>query len=248
MSEINETHAAWVPPPFPPQGRLPGRALQVGQNCHQQNSDERRYHQELCLAAGRRVEPPCCKTLHISLFFDGTGNNLNHDFFIANPKHPTNIARLFRATIGDGTAGGVTDTKKMPLDGVKDSGGKYFKFYIPGVGTPFPEVNDPDYSTMGLVGAVKGEERINWALLRIIDVLMRLSKDKENNSIKLSEGASRESLKKMGTSWNRLWFGGSHNRYEEFTRLLNDLASDLKPLIIQPEPGKPKLTGIKLYV
>ncbi len=101
---------------------------------------------------------------------------------------------------------------------------------------------------MGLVGAVKGEERINWALLRIIDVLMRLSKDKENNSIKLSEGASRESLKKMGTSWNRLWFGGSHNRYEEFTRLLNDLASDLKPLIIQPEPGKPKLTGIKLYV
>ncbi len=77
---------------------------------------------------------------------------------------------------------------------------------------------------------------------------MRLSKDKENNSIKLSEGASRESLKKMGTSWNRLWFGGSHNRYEEFTRLLNDLASDLKPLIIQPEPGKPKLTGIKLYV
>lgn len=81
MSEITETHTAWVPPPFPPQGRLPGRALQVGQNCHQQNSDERRYHQELCLAAGRRVEPPCCKTLHISLFFDGTGNNLNHDFF-----------------------------------------------------------------------------------------------------------------------------------------------------------------------
>ena len=37
MSEITETHAAWVPPPFPPQGRLPGRALQVGQNCHQQN-------------------------------------------------------------------------------------------------------------------------------------------------------------------------------------------------------------------
>jgi hypothetical protein len=53
-----------------------------------------------------------------------------------------------------------------------------------------------------------------------------LRSDKEN-SRKLSEGAS-ESLK-MGTSWNRLWFGGSHNRYEEFTRLLNDLASDLKP-------------------
>ena len=52
----------------------------------------------------------------------------------------------------------------------------------------------------------------------------------------------------MSTSWNRLWFGGSHNRYEEFTRLLNGLAPKLMPMLIQPEPGKPKLTGIKLYV
>ncbi|HID1048640.1 TPA: DUF2235 domain-containing protein [Klebsiella pneumoniae] len=244
MSEITETHTAWVPPPFPPQGRLPGRALQVGQNCHQQNSDERRYHQELCLAAGRRVETPCCKTLHISLFFDGTGNNLNHDFFIAKPKHPTNIARLFRATIGTGTAGGVpSDDQSKLFDDDAEGDGKYFKFYMPGVGTPFPEVNDPDYSTMGLVGAVKGEDRINWALLRIIDVLMFSATEKW-----LTTTESRRSLKEMSTSWNRLWFGGSHNRYEEFTRLLNDLASDLKPLIIQPEPGKPKLTGIKLYV
>jgi hypothetical protein len=248
MSEITETDLAWVPPPFPAQGRLPTQALQVGQSCHQQNSAERLYRQELCLAAGRRVEPPCCKTLHISLFFDGTGNNLNNDLLLSEPKHPTNIARLFRATIGDGTAGGVSDTSKVPLDAASDIGGKYFKFYIPGVGTPFPEVNDLDYSTLGLVGATKGEERINWALLRIIDVLMRISKDPENNSIKLSEGASRKSIEKMGTSWNRLWSGGSHNRYEEFSRLLNELAPKLKPLITQPEPGKPKLLGIKLYV
>ena len=248
MSEVKETDLAWVPPPFPAQGRLPTQALQVGQSCHRQNSAERLYRQELCLAAGRRVEPPCCKTLHISLFFDGTGNNLNNDLLLSDPKHPTNIARLFRATIGDGTAGGVSNTSKIPLDAASDSGGKYFKFYIPGVGTPFPEVNDPDYSTMGLVSASKGEERINWALLRIIDVLMRISKDPENNSIKLSEGASRKSIGKMGTSWNRLWFGGSHNRYEEFSRLLNELAPQLKPLLTQPEPGKPKVLGIKLYV
>ncbi|HCR9751631.1 TPA: DUF2235 domain-containing protein [Citrobacter koseri] len=248
MSEVTETDLAWVPPPFPAQGRLPTQALQVGQSCHQQNSAERLYRQELCLAAGRRVEPPCCKTLHISLFFDGTGNNLNNDLLLSDPKHPTNIARLFRATIGDGTAGGVSDTSKVPLDAASDSGGKYFKFYIPGVGTPFPEVNDPDYSTMGLVGATKGEERINWALLRIIDVLMRISKDPEKNSIKLSEGASRKSIEKMGTSWNRLWFGGGHNRYEEFSRLLNELAPKLKPLLTQPELGKPKVLGIKLYV
>ncbi|CAI0776786.1 T6SS phospholipase effector Tle1-like catalytic domain-containing protein [Serratia quinivorans] len=244
MSEIKETDLAWAPPPFPAQGRLPTQALQVGQNCHQQNRAERLYRQELCLAAGRRVEPPCCKTLHISLFFDGTGNNLNNDFILSNPKHPTNIARLFRATIGTGTAGGVpADNQGTLLDDAEDGEGKYFKFYMPGVGTPFPEVNDSDYSTMGLVGATKGEERINWALLRIIDVLKFTATEKW-----LTTAESRQSIGKMGTSWNRLWFGGSHNRYEEFSRLLNDLAPQLKPLIIQPEPGKPKLLGIKLYV
>lgn len=100
---------AWYPPAFPAQGRLPTQAALVGQNSLRQESLETAYRQQLSLAVGRRVEPPCCKTLHISLFFDGTGNNLNHDLFVANPKHPTNIARLFRATIGQGYAGGLAD-------------------------------------------------------------------------------------------------------------------------------------------
>ena len=65
MSEMKETDLAWVPPPFPAQGRLPTQALQVGQGCHQQDSQEHLYRQELCLAANKRVEPPCCKTRHI---------------------------------------------------------------------------------------------------------------------------------------------------------------------------------------
>ncbi|AGB81986.1 hypothetical protein D781_1688 [Serratia sp. FGI94] len=244
MSEVTEIDLAWVPPPFPAQGRLPTQALQVGQNCHQQNSAERLYRQELCLSTARRVEPPCCKTLHISLFFDGTGNNLNNDLLLSDPKHPTNIARLFRATIGTGTAGGVPlDDQHALLDGAQDGEGKYFKFYMPGVGTPFPEVNDPDYSLFGLVAATKGEERINWALLRIIDVLKFTATEKW-----LTTAESRRSISNMGTSWDRLWFGGSHNRYEEFCRLLNELAPQLRPLLTQPEPGKPKLLGIKLYV
>lgn len=244
MSEIKEIDLAWAPPPFPAQGRLPTHALQIGQSLHQQDSAELLYRQELCLAAGRRVVPPCCKTLHISLFFDGTGNNLNNDLLLSNPKHPTNIARLFRATTGTGTAGGVpANDQNALLDAAEEGEGKYFKFYMPGVGTPFPEVNDPDYSIMGLMGATKGEERINWALLRIIDVLKFSATEKW-----LTTAESRRSINKMGTSWNRLWFGGSHNRYEEFSRLLNDLVPRLKPLITQPEPGKPKLLGIKLYV
>jgi hypothetical protein len=105
MSEVSEEKAtAWYPAQFPPQGRLPTQAAMVGENCHQQDSQEHLYRQELCLAANKRVEPPCCKTLHTTLpvrgtrpagrhkwrsdllpanlsacFFEGTGNNLNND-------------------------------------------------------------------------------------------------------------------------------------------------------------------------
>ena len=88
MSEVKHA-AVWYPPSFPERGRLPSVASLTGKNCLQQDSLERAFHNELCLAANRRVAPPCCKTLHISLFFDGTGNNLNHDL-IAEPKRPDN--------------------------------------------------------------------------------------------------------------------------------------------------------------
>lgn len=106
MSKINPDKV-WYPPIFPGEGRLPTEKSQFGQNCRQQSSLETKYHNQLCATANRRVLSPCCKTLHISLFFDGTGNNLNHDLYESTPPHPTNIARLFRATIGQGYAGGT---------------------------------------------------------------------------------------------------------------------------------------------
>ncbi len=227
----------WYPSQFPKQGRLPTQAALVGQNCKQQDSHELAYRNELCQAAGRLVEPPCCKTLHISLFFDGTGNNLNNDLYIADPKHPTNIARLFRATIGQGYAGGVQGHAGELVDMEGTSGNKYYKYYIPGVGTPFPEVSDLDYSISGLAYATYGEERINWGLLRIIDALRRtLGKPA------LSDSESWAAVKKMSY--------GALDQYRPivFQQLLNDLEPDLKLALKQPEPGKPKLLGIKLYV
>lgn len=242
MSEIKSAtrDLAWFPPQFPAQGRLPTMAALVGENCHQQESQERAYRQELCLSANRRIEPPCCKTLHISLFFDGTGNNLHNDQYLSDPKHPTNIARLFRATIGTGYAGGVPDE---PLDSGSASE-KFFKYYIPGVGTPFTEINDLDFSAPGLAGARYGEDRINWGLLRIIDTLMRTLK-----MGKLSDSDCLTSIGEMGTSWMALGLGGSHNRYEEFSKQLKKLDQNgLRRALAPAEPGKPKLLGIKLYV
>jgi hypothetical protein len=246
MSEINALAEGLFcyPAQFPAKGRLPTEASLVGKNCHQQESYERAYRQELCLAANRRVEPPCCNTLHISLFFDGTGNNLNNDLYLSDPKHPTNIARLFRATIGTGYAGGVPDMAAL-LDSSDSISKKYFKYYIPGVGTPFTEIVDLEYSTFGLAAASYGEDRINWGLLRLIDALKRtLGKDK------LEDSACLAAIDKMNTSWARFGLGGSHNRYEEFTQQLKELdkRSALRRALAPAEPGKPKLLGIKLYI
>ena len=235
--------AVWYPPQFPGNGRLPTQAALVGQNCKQQDSHELAYRNELCQAAGRLVEPPCCKTLHISLFFDGTGNNLNNDLYIDVPKHPTNIARLFRATIGQGYAGGVQGHAGELVDMEGTSGNKYYKYYIPGVGTPFPEVSDLNYSTPGMAFATYGEERINWALIRIIDALRRtLGKPA------LSDNESWKAVKDMTSRTEDFGTSGQYRRQIVFRRLLKDLEPDLKLALNQPEPGKPKLLGIKLYV
>ncbi|WP_366509384.1 hypothetical protein [uncultured Pluralibacter sp.] len=241
MSKISPD-LVWYPPAFPKEGRLPTEPASIAQNCKLQDSHELTYRNELCQAAGKLVEPPCCKTLHISLFFDGTGNNLYNDLYLSQPAHPTNIARLFRATIGQGYAGGVKGHAEALVDIPGTANNKYYKYYVPGVGTPFPEVSDLDYSTPGLAFATYGEERVNWGLLRIVDALRRTSGLRE-----LSDAESHAAVSSMTSN---LGGDGPYKRRVVFNRLLKaaDLAPAMKLAVTQPEPGKPRLLGIKLYV
>lgn len=234
------------PPQFPLQGRLPQRVEQVQDNLLRQCEQARGYHDALCLAAGFRQSPPCCKTLHISLFFDGTGNNLNNDLYESEVAHPTNIARLFRASIGDGHAGGTShrgSQARSLTDAAGTGNGQYFKYYMPGVGTPFPEVNDLDYSSEGLAFARRGEERINWGLLMIIDALRRTL-----GQPRLDNAALQAAVEAMGTWRGTEWIMGRANRAREFRKQLKALERPLRIALGQPQPGQPKLLGVKLYV
>ncbi|RCL28891.1 DUF2235 domain-containing protein [Pseudomonas sp. AFG_SD02_1510_Pfu_092] len=234
------------PPQFPQQGRLPQRMEQVQANILQQCEQERGYHDLLCLASGYRQSPPCCKTVHISLFFDGTGNNLNNDLFESKVAHPTNIARLFRASIGAGHVDGASHHGRAQslTDAAGIDSGQYFKYYIPGVGTPFPEVDDLDYSSEGLAFARRGEERINWGLLMLIDALRR--------ALGLS-GLTNTDLQKSVNAMST-WMGvsewkGDQNRNLEFRKQLKAIAPDLRLVLDEKPPsGKSKLLGLKLYV
>lgn len=236
----------WYPPQFPVEGRLPRRAEQVQQNIQRQCQLEWDYHDALCVAAGRRVMPPCCKTLHISLCFDGTGNNLNNDLYLSTPRHPTNIARMFRASIGDGHAGGTahSGSKARGLTDAAGTGnGQYFKYYMPGVGTPFAEVGDLDYGTPGLAFASYGEERINWGLMMIIDALRRTL-----GQPRLDNAALLAAVKAMGTWPGLESMDGYATRSREFHKQLWALEKPLRIALTQPQPGQVKLLGIKLYV
>ncbi len=87
----------------------------------------------------------CQQCVYMSIFFDGTGNNLKAD---SPTSEHSNVARLYRAAIQDPSKG-------------------MFTRYVPGIGTLFPEIGDDGKGPIPLVdhhngmGAV-GQQRLDW--------------------------------------------------------------------------------------
>ena len=91
----------------------------------------------------------------MGLFFDGTGNNMraDYDLVFADKRKHTNIVKLFQAFKDESAHG-------------------YFRVYLPGVGTPFPEIGDNNtytWKNWGSVAAEKGEHRIIWAFTQLLN-------------------------------------------------------------------------------
>jgi len=217
MSKISLGLPCWAPPVFPEGGRLILTPAQVNANYKKQIDEADLFKLKLSEQAGCRVGFTCSQSLHISLFFDGTGNNEEHDTNIAKPPHPTNIAKLYHAAYQD----------------AEDKG--YFRYYIPGVGTPFPKINEFDYSFDGLAFAVGGEDRINWGLLRLVDALMYAITTTHQ---RLDDSVARALLPAMRARWP---LTGEVNRRNAINTLL-------APLQQQVKQAKPHLLKIKLFI
>jgi len=105
-------------------------------------------------------KPRCSGQVHVGLFFDGTGNNkqLDYDSLPPDKRKHSNVVRLFQSHRDTPTAG-------------------YFRHYISGVGTPFPEIGDTNHPDGkwpgGSAFAEKGEHRIVWGLLQLINSVHR---------------------------------------------------------------------------
>ena len=143
-------------PPMPKNGR---RALSP-------NAAQNRQRILECL---RKKGSECQGQIFVNLFFDGTGNNRDwNGVFIDNPRKTrstqtqfdrnghSNVARLFDASFDE------------PRNGL-------FRFYAPGVGTPFPEIGDEnqDGSMLGAGAALYGADRIHWAIIEVINAVHR---------------------------------------------------------------------------
>jgi len=105
--------------------------------------------------------PTCSSQLFVGIFFDGTDNNRQRDYLecpVEKRRH-SNIVRLFH-TYRDEYENG------------------YFRIYIPGVGTKFPEIGDSGKSWDSMAGSAaawKGEDRIIWALLQVLNAPHRFA-------------------------------------------------------------------------
>lgn len=218
MSEINRALPCRAPPEFPENGRLFLTPEQITANYRKLTLEERQFSNKLMKQAGKRLMPPCCHSLHISLFFDGTGNNDENDTNMARPPHPTNIARLFHAT--------------YPTSGQQQG---YFSYYMPGVGTPFPKINEFAYSSDGLKYALGGEDRINWAMLRLVDALMIAITP---TRMGLSDSVAREQIVAMRAHWP---LSGEANR----RRAIDTLLQPLRARVVQ---ARPQPIALKLFI
>ncbi|MGO4815740.1 hypothetical protein AB4156_40220, partial [Cupriavidus sp. 2MCAB6] len=114
------------------------------------------------LAGHSEGKPVCNTVVNVGLFFDGTNNNMERDYKKpeAAKRFHSNIVRLHNAY--------------PPEERNKPGESEYFyRVYLPGVGTPFPQIGEMGESTYGRAFAAGGQARILWGLLQIYNAVHR---------------------------------------------------------------------------
>ncbi|KAF3996746.1 T6SS phospholipase effector Tle1-like catalytic domain-containing protein [Glaciimonas immobilis] len=117
---------------------------------------------ELCAVQGldkrpAKNGPPCQCGIKIGIFFDGTNNNKDRDE--PNNGH-TNVVKLFNAHKDVNEKGALQEPY-------------HYKFYVPGVGTPFPANRELGESARGNAFGEGGAARILFGLLQVCNAVYR---------------------------------------------------------------------------
>ncbi|UZD55071.1 DUF2235 domain-containing protein [Schlegelella aquatica] len=116
----------------------------------------------------------CETNLFFGFFFDGTRNHYGLSEERGDHTH-SNVARLFDAYPGQTIApqAMLDERVRWPNEAAYPN---YFRIYMPGVGTPFEEIDDSGRGLdekLGSAFARWGERRIVWALAQAINAVHR---------------------------------------------------------------------------
>jgi len=216
---------------------LPIDSSEVARNIRSQNRDEKKAWGKTVDAAakqGDEAPEPCCKTLHISLCFDGTNNHEPSDS-IADPICTSNVARLFHASLG-----------QVPEAMVQG----FFAYYSPGVGTVFEEIKEYLPSQAGLIGASGGEDRINWGLTRLIAALKETLKEAGQEPLSIAQ--THALVEAMATNWTASVLSGGilENGARKRKAAMQPYEDELANLLEQRRKSgeKPEILALRLYV
>lgn len=124
-------------------------------------------------ACAKTVDLPCHIPVRVGVFFDGTNNNLYRD------RDGLRTGLIDEATKKPGT---VSSRKLEPEEyshsnvarlyqafpSQKQRSG-YYRYYVPGVGTPFPLIGELTETDKGKAFAKGGEARIVWGLFQVLN-------------------------------------------------------------------------------
>ncbi|WP_239501423.1 T6SS phospholipase effector Tle1-like catalytic domain-containing protein [Stenotrophomonas maltophilia] len=125
---------------------------------------QRRARAIACL---RQKGSECQGQVHVSIYFDGTGNNREWAGTFVSGKTRARQTQLAR--------NGHSNVARLYDASLAEPGNGFFSVYVPGVGTPFPEVGDTnqDGDTLGGGAARYGADRIHWAILQVFNSIHR---------------------------------------------------------------------------
>ncbi|SHN11120.1 Uncharacterized alpha/beta hydrolase domain [Duganella sacchari] len=193
-----------------------------------------------------------CKTnLFFGFFFDGTKNNYVQAE--AGQNH-SNVARLYDCYPGLSVPGVLPASTDWTYNAARYQ--HFFKVYVPGVASPFKEINDSGTGlelTRGAAMGYRGESRIIWGLLQAINNVHRyflktpLLSPSETLSLVYRLDMTKEHRRYMGKQSQRAGLFSRSDRNEEkdektrleFEKVLKRLHAAVKQHWPDKKTGKP---------
>lgn len=153
--------SAQSPNPFPTDGQRPLSPQELYE----------RMQAQACLASSQ-PSTKCEGQVFVGIFFDGTGNNMDIDYYGGDGSNTKGEGRQALPPEKRKHTNVVKLLQAYPYQPQKG----YISIYLPGVGTPFPEIGDSNtplqdswFPNLGAAAAAKGQHRILWALLQLLN-------------------------------------------------------------------------------